>query len=321
MKILATGASGFIGGHVVKLLVEKGHEVIAGSRKKMTVHPQGWRWRLLPSLDPGSDWTGLLDDIDCVVHCAGRVHVMQDKAIDPIAEFRRVNRDGTMALARAAASQGVQRFGFISPIKVSGEETLRGRPFSANDPPQPSCPYGISKLDAETALFQVGRQTEMEIAVVRPVLVYGPGVGANFRSLMQAVERGVPLPFGSTKNQRSLVFVGNLADLVGELCEHPAAPGNIFFVSDGEDLSTAHLIRKLAHAYGTKARLINIPPVLARLALRAIGKDTVAQRLLGSLTVDTKLTEERLGWKPIHSMEDGLARTVEAYRCPRVARR
>ena len=262
------------------------------------------------SLGEPFDWAPALNGVDRVVHLAARVHVMQDSASDPLAEFRRANVAGTLALARAAADAGVRRLVFVSSIKVNGEGTREGVPFTADDPPAPVDPYGVSKREAEHGLFEIGRDTGMEVVVVRPPLVYGPGVGANFLRLLRWVERGVPLPLASVQNRRSLVYVGNLADLIVRCVDRPAAAGRTFVASDGEDLSTADLLVRLGQALRRPARLLPVPVSWLQIGARLVGRPEVAQRLVDNLQVDIGKTRELLDWSPRVSVDEGLHRTL-----------
>lgn len=313
MRVGVTGASGFVGRRLVRDLVTRGFEVRAISRKPITELPAMARWAPSPDLSGDSDWSEAIAGLDSVVHTAARVHVMHETAKDSLAAFRRANVDGTLALARQASTAGCKRFIFVSSIKVNGEITAPGRPFIASDEPRPTDPYGISKFEAEQGLFTLAGDTGMEVVVIRPVLIYGPGVKANFRAIMSAVARGLPLPLASVRNMRSLVFVGNLTDLIIRALDHPAAPGTVLLASDGEDLSTAELVRALGGALGRRARLFSLPRAVVELAAGLFGKGAVAQRLLGSLTVDITPTCAGLAWTPPFSVAEGLAETAEEF--------
>jgi nucleoside-diphosphate-sugar epimerase len=313
MNIVVTGANGFVGRRVVEWFAGKGVKVFAATRQPVEGLPVGARRVPAPDLQSSADWTGIVAGADVVVHCAARVHVMDEMAEDPLVDFRRLNVDATLALATAAAAAGVKRFVFISSVKVNGEHTALGHPFRADDPPAPVDPYGISKKEAEENLFELSRRTGLEIVVIRPVLVYGPGVQANFRAMMKVVARGVPLPLGATANKRSMVYIDNLADLIFIAATHGNAAGKIFLVSDGEDLSTTQILRMLGQAMGKKPILVPIPALLISSLAALVGKGTVAQRLFGSLQVDISYTREILGWSPPVAVEEGLARTAEDY--------
>ncbi|MCU0071545.1 SDR family oxidoreductase [Pseudomonas koreensis] len=310
-QVLVTGATGFVGEALVfRLLRDKvfspvaavrGETRLSGLCQVVTVD-MGDR-ALLPSLV----------GIDVVVHCAARVHVMNESAEGALERFRKINVEGTVRLARSAAEAGVKRFIFVSSIKVNGEMTLPGVVFKADDVPAPLDPYGISKREAEDALRAISVETGMELVVIRPPLVYGPGVGANFLSMMRWLERGTPLPLGAIHNHRSLVALENLVDLLNICISHPEAAGNTFLVSDGEDLSTTQLLRRMAIALGVKPRLLAVPSWILKAGASLIGRADLAQRLCGSLQVDISKTIDRLGWSPVIGVDDALRRTACQY--------
>lgn len=259
-------------------------------------------------------WEAALNGVDVVVHCAARVHVRNEDS-DPLAGFREVNVAGTLALARQAAAAGVRRFVFVSSIKVNGESTSPGHPFRVEDSPAPEDAYGISKWEAEQGLTVLSAETGMEVVIIRPPLVYGPGVKGNFATLLQWVNKGAPLPFGAvTENRRSLVALDNLIDLMVTCTDHPAAAGQVFLVSDGEDVSTAELLRRVGVAIGKPVRLLPVPLWMLKSGVALLGRREQAQRLLGSLQVDISRTRERLGWTPPVSLDEGLRRTVASFR-------
>jgi nucleoside-diphosphate-sugar epimerase len=267
------------------------------------------------SLSSENDWTVALRSVDQVVHLAARVHVMNDNSSDPMAEFRQVNVEGTANLARQAAASGVRRFVYLSSIKVNGEFTQKGHPFSADDAPAPEDPYGVSKHEAEQALRQIAADTGLEVVIIRPPLVYGPGVKANFESMMLWLARGVPLPLAAvSENRRSLVALENLVDLIVTCLSHSAAANQTFLVSDGEDLSTAGLLRRIGAALGQPARLFYVPPSLLKLGAQAVNKPGIYQRLCGSLQLDIAKTRQLLGWAPPVSVDEGLRRASEGFR-------
>lgn len=314
MKLLITGGTGFVGRGVLHRVVSDGQwEIRCALRRPDAELPRGVETVTVGDLSADTDWSRALAGVDAIVHAAARVHVMSEHAADPLAEFRRVNVAGTLALAREAARAGVRRFVFVSSIKVNGERTPAGRPFRADDVPAPIDPYGISKLEAERELRDLARATGMEVTIVRPVLVYGPGVKANFRSMMGWLRRGIPLPLGAVHNARSLVALDNLVDLIVLCVSHPNAANQTFLVSDGEDLSTTALLERTAAALGVRARLLPVPAGLMSMAAHALGKRAVAQRLFGSLQVDITQTRERLGWSPPIGVDEGLARAAAAF--------
>jgi nucleoside-diphosphate-sugar epimerase len=265
-------------------------------------------------LSSATDWTVTLRSVGQVVHLAARVHVMNDKSTDPLAEFRQVNVEGTANLARQAAAAGVRRFVYLSSIKVNGEFTQEGRPFTADDAPAPEDPYGVSKHEAEQLLRQIATESGMEVVIIRPPLVYGPSVKANFESMMRWLARGVPLPLAAvTQNRRTLVALDNLVDLIMTCLSHPAAPNQTFLVSDGEDLSTADLLERMGAAMGKPARLFYLPPALLKLGATGLNKPGIYQRLCGSLQLDIAKTRQLLGWAPPVSVDEGLRRAAEGF--------
>jgi UDP-4-keto-D-QuiNAc 4-reductase len=312
--VLVTGANGFVGRKVCELAARDGLRVRAVARELATLEPGLLaNAARVGAIDGGTDWAAALRDVDTVVHAAARVHVMNAGA-DALPEFRRVNVDGTRRLAEAAAKSGVGRLVYVSSIKVNGERTVGDGAFREDDAPQPSDPYGISKLEAERALLTVAAQTGLEVTIVRPPLVYGPHVRANFLALMRAVDRGMPLPLGAVANRRSLVAVENLAHLLLLCGRHSNAGGRLFLAADARPLSTAELVRLLAAALGRSARLLPVPPAALRLAGTLIGRTAQVARLCDSLRIDTSLAERVLGWRAPLSVEDGLRQAAAWYR-------
>ncbi len=306
--LLVTGANGFVGSAVCRDALAAGQAVRGAVR---TPGSLGRDEVTVGAMDGHTDWAEALRGCRAVVHTAARVHVMNESSADPLSEFRRVNVEGTLNLARQAAAAGVQRFVFVSSVKVNGEGTEAGNAYAASDPPAPQDAYGISKAEAEQGLHRIASDTGLEVVVVRPPLVYGPGVKANFRSLMLAVARGWPLPLGSvTGNRRSLVALDNLADLLLTCAEHPAAAGQTFLVSDGEDLSTADLLRRMGRALSRPARLLPCPPAWLQMGASLVGKPAIAQRLLGNLQVDIAHTRATLDWTPPVGVDEGLRRAA-----------
>lgn len=310
--VLVTGASGFVGGALVRLLAERGKAVTAAVRRDIPL-PALVRQAKIGEIGPDTDWRAALAGIETVAHCAARVHVMKDDAADPLAEFRRVNVDGTRRLAEQAAAAGVKRLVFLSSIKVNGEATP-DRPFRDGDAALPRDPYGQSKWEAEQVLADIAARTGLEVTVLRPCLVYGPGVKGNFLSLLGLCRKGLPLPLGGVDNRRSLVYLGNLTDALALCLDHPAAAGRTFLIKDGEDLSTPDLIRRLSRALDRRALLPPVPPALLRLAAALLGKGAAADRLLGSLVVEDAGLRRDLGWQPPFTVEEGLALTARWFR-------
>lgn len=291
MSLLITGGTGFVGRALVKRL--SGRQVTLATRSDSAA------------------WHQVLAGITTVVHLAARVHVMHDTEVDPLAAFRAVNVAETLSLARQAVAAGIRRFVFISSIKVNGETTELVRPFTANDEPAPLDPYGISKMEAEQGLREIAAETGMEVVIIRPPLVYGPGVKANFQTMMRWLGSGVPLPLGAINNRRSMVALDNLVDLIVTCIDHPSAANQTFLVSDGEDLSTTQLLQRLGLALGKPARLIPVPVLLLKVGAALLGKPAIAQRLCGSLQVDILKTQKLLGWTPPLSVDEGLKRAAE----------
>lgn len=311
--ILVTGATGFVGSALIERLAQaKDVHVTAAVRRRGDL-PGSVRLQLVQDLAPETDWHQALSGMKVVIHAAARVHLMNDTAADPLEEYRRINTRGTLNLARQAADAGVKRFIFISTIKVNGEGTKPGAPYRASDKPAPEDPYGVSKLEAEQGLKELAKETGMEVVIIRPVLVYGPGVKANFQAMMMLVSKGLPLPLGAIHNKRSLVALDNLVDLIVTCIDHPAAANQTFLASDGEDLSTTELLRRIGKALGKPARLLPIPASLLELGAALLGKRAVAQRLLGSLQVDISHTCNTLGWKPPVTLDQALAKTARYY--------
>lgn len=309
MTTLVVGASGFVGHHLVRRLTTDQCVVRAAIHRSNEGIPDGVE-TVHGSLAPGFDWRPALAGCDALVHLAARVHVMRDNAGNPLSAYRKTNVDGTLALARQAVDAGVRRFVFLSSVKACGEATPVGRPITEDDPPAPRDPYGISKLEAETALRDLAQRSGLELVILRPPLVYGPGVRANFLSMIRWLHRGVPLPLGAIDNRRSLVGIDNLVDLITLSLAHPASAGQTFFASDGEDLSTPDLLRRLAAALGTRARLVPMPASLLIAAAGLAGRASVAQRLCSSLQIDVARARRVLGWVPPCSVDEQLARTA-----------
>ncbi len=316
-RILVTGANGFVGSALCHRLRAEGVLVRRGVRDRSSIPDGGgsadheFDWVVLHGHSTDTETQRALDGVQAVIHLAARVHIMEDRAADPLLEFRRVNRDWTERLARAAARQGVRRFVYMSSIKVNGEMT--DAPFTEQDVPNPQDPYAISKWEAELALAAVSSETGLETVVVRSPLVYGPGVGGNFLQLLNVLRRGIPVPLALANNRRSLIYRGNLVEVLFQCARDVRAAGQTYVVSDGEDLSTPELIRRLAKAVGVSARLWNFPLPILRLIGRALGKSMVIDRLLGSLQVDSSKIRRELGWQPPYCVDQGLAETASWY--------
>ncbi len=309
-RVLVTGASGFVGAAVVARLSADGVPVRASLRRPAArAFDVAVESVSVGAIDATTDWRAALDGVGAVVHCAARVHHRRDTAADPLMAFRAVNRDGTARLARQAAEAGVRRFVCISSIGVNGAETF-GTPFRADDTPAPRSPYAVSKHEAEAELARIAAATSLEVVLIRPPLVYGPGAPGNFATLLRALERGWPLPLGAIRNRRSFVAIGNLVDLIVLTLGHPAASGQTFLVSDGEDLSTTGLLRRTAAALGTPARLLPFPQAAVRRGLIWAGRAELGQRLCGSLEVDIRATCRQLAWRPPICVDDALVDTA-----------
>jgi nucleoside-diphosphate-sugar epimerase len=307
MNLLLTGANGFLGSRLAVTLNAKPYVRLTAAVRR-SVQLSAMNVVEVQSLDANTDWSDAVTEQQVVIHTAARAHIMKNEAADPLVEYRRVNVDGTLNLARQAVDAGVTRFIFISSIKVNGEQTTCGGVYKAEDLPVPEDAYGISKYEAEQGLLQVAANTGLEVVIIRPPLVYGPGVKGNFFSMMRVVKKGFPLPLGAVHNKRSLVALDNLVDLIITCIDHPAAANQVFLAGDGEDLSTTELLRGVAKAAGVLSRLIPVPAAVLMFGASLLGKKEMAQRLLGSLQVDISKARDLLGWTPPLSVEEGLRR-------------
>ena len=308
--ILVTGASGFIGRALCDALAASGRKVRKAVR---AAGPDDKNAIAVGDIGAGTDWGAALGGVGCVVHLAARTHVLRETAADPLAEYRRINVAATERLARSAAARGVRRIVFLSSVKVNGERTDT-RPFTEGDAPRPEDAYGESKWEAEQALVRVAAETDLQAVVLRPPLVYGPGVKGNFLRLMRWVARGRPLPLGSVENRRSLIYVGNLVDAIVKAIEVPRAAGETFLVADSQDVSTPDLVRGLAAALGVKPRLLSFPLAPLRLAAALAGQGAGFSSLTASLQVDSSRIQRSLGWRPRFTLAQGLAETTRWYR-------
>jgi len=310
--IAVTGAAGLVGAALCGELYSRGFAVRSVVRSLHSAEPaSGVEQIAVSNLDAATDWSSALGDVDCVIHCAARAHVMHETEADALAAYRSVNVDGSRRLAEQAAAAGVRRLVYLSSIKVNGESTDGFPRFARDDEVNPEDPYGVSKWEAEQAVWAVAASTCLEVVVVRPPLVYGPSVKGNLARLLKLVRLGVPLPFGAVQNQRSLIGLDNLVDLLIRCVDHPAAAGQTLLVSDGEDISTPDLLRYMANALGRSARLLPVSVALLRLVGRALGKQAEIDRLVGSLKIDSRHTRELLDWNPPVSVAEGIRRMVQ----------
>jgi nucleoside-diphosphate-sugar epimerase len=310
MRVLVTGASGWVGKSLCRRLKVDGMELRRAVRSNLSGDDQSDQV-VIGEIDGASYWQPVLRSVDVVVHLAARVHVMRECAIDPISQYRKVNQQGTLHLAREAAALGVKRFVFVSSVKVNAELSPVGRPLTETDSPDPQDAYAISKLEAELGLLQIAETTGMQVVVIRPPLVYGPGVKANFGSLLHAVKAGWLLPLGSINNKRSLIALDNLVDFIAVCVTHTAAANQTFFVSDGCDLSTPQLVRALASAAGRACRLVPVPVWLLRVFGSLVGRADAVQRLCGNLQIDSSKARLLLNWTPPISVSEGMQRAVQ----------
>jgi nucleoside-diphosphate-sugar epimerase len=315
MKILITGANGFVGLPVSQYLISTGHQVVGTirSRDSLSVVNSQIHLKVIGYIDELTDWQDCLAGVECVIHLANRAHVMDEQSNNPLALYRKVNAEGTLNLARQAAAAGVKRLIFISSIKVNGESTLPGQALTSNNQHVPVDPYSLSKYEAELGLKLIAEHTGLEVVVIRPPLIYGPGVKANFLKMMQWVEKGIPLPLGDIQNQRSMLGLDNLINFI-ELClTHANAPGQTFLVSDDHDVSTTELLKEIASAMHQPSRLLSIPQYFIEKSLILLGQRHISERLCGLLQLDISLAKRLLSWKPPHTFKDQLSKTALDY--------
>lgn len=311
MKILVTGANGFVGNALVTQLLADKYEVMGTVRSQVAILPDGGQILFIPDIAEQVDWNTILEGIDVVIHTVARAHVMKERISDPLEEFRKINVNATLALAKASAKIGVKQFIFLSSIGVNGNNN--SAPFTERDEACPHDLYAVSKLEAELELQALAANSKMDVTIIRPPLIYGPKAPGNFSSLIHWVTKNIPLPLGAIHNLRSLVALDNLVSFIIHCIDHPKAVNEVFLIADGEDVSTTTLLRKVANAFGKKPNLIPVPVGLMIFMAKLVGKGDLATRLFGSLQVDSSKARELLGWKPIITMDEQLKKTAEAY--------
>lgn len=313
LRVLVTGANGFVGKSLCAELINRGHIVRAALRPRRSLNMLECETFQISNVDAYTDWSGGFTGVDTVIHLAARVHVMQDNASNPLEEFRKVNVSGTEHLARSAAKAGVKRLVYVSSIKVNGESTRGKRQFSESDEAAPHDAYGISKCEAEQALHRVAQETDLEVVILRPPLVYGVGVQGNFAQMMKMLAKDIPLPLATVHNHRSLVYVENLVGALILCATHPAARGKTYLISDGDDISTPDLLHQLGEAMGHPARLFSCPPSFLKIACRLVGRADQGDRILGSLRVDSGKIRRELDWTPPYTLQEGLRITGQSF--------
>ncbi|GAB1043764.1 MAG: SDR family oxidoreductase [Shewanella algae] len=311
-KVLITGATGFVGGFLMAELRENSNVKVLSVVREIK-RSVGGHTIEVGDINGSTDYSAAIKGVDVIIHCAARAHIMRDESTEPLAEYRIVNSEGTLNLAKQAVKAGVKRFVFVSTIKVNGEHSLPGKPFKNDDIPAPIDDYGVSKFEAEIQLNELSNATGLEVVIIRPTLVYGPGVKANFASLMNLVSKGIPIPFGCmTKNKRSLVSITNLVDLIITCIDHPKAANQVFLVSDDNDLSTSEMVREMSRALDKTVWQLPIPIWCYKLVGKLFNKTGVVDRLTGSLQVDISYTKETLGWKPPQTQQEGFKQAAQA---------
>ena len=311
-KLLVTGGSGFIGKAVCENLKKKNYIINITSRRDVAINLNGVKVYNINEINENTNWFEALNTVSCVIHCAAKTHVMNNIRQKSLFSFREVNVEGTLNLAKQAAECGVKRFIFLSSIKVNGEKTGKSSMFRYNDVPKPEDPYGISKWEAEKGLWKISKQTGLEVVIIRAPLVCGPGVKGNLRRLIKLIKYRIPLPFSLIKNQRSLIGIDNLVDLITHCIDDNNASGNTFLVSDEKDLSTPDLLRIIASSMGISVRLFPLPISLLKFFGFLLGRKSEIDRLNGSLQIDNSYTKEILNWKPTYSIEESIRRMVQS---------
>jgi len=311
--VLVTGAKGFVGLPLSTALVDLGYQVRGTVRDAFQAN-DSQETLAVGDINGDTVWTEALVDVSVVIHLAARVHVMNETVVDALSAYRKVNVEGTLNLAKQAVQAGVKRFIFISSIKVNGEGTVLGHPYNEEQTLTPLDAYGLSKYEAELALQQIAKDTGLQVVIIRPTLIYGPGVKANFKTMMRCIDLRIPLPLGSVHNQRSLLALDNLIDLIRLCITHPSAANQTFLASDGVDLSTPELLTAMAVALGKPARLIKLPENLLLMGAKLLGKQAMAQRLCGSLQVDSSKARKLLGWQPPVSVQEALLKVAVDYK-------
>lgn len=309
--VLLTGSSGFVGRAILDDLSQRNlFNIRVSTRDSSAKFGPAIESAVINGLSSEQCWSQALEGVDLVVHSAARVHIMNSTGASSMALYREVNVAGTLQLASQAAACGVQRFVFISSIKVNGEGTPPNMPYRADSAPDPVDEYGISKYEAELGLKKIAAETSMQVVIIRPTLVYGPGVKANFLTMMKVIDKGIPLPFGRIRNQRSFVALDNLVDFVFHCLGHPAAANETFLISDGEDISTSELLRRIAYALGRSSRLFPFPANVIKMLFFIVGKKSLSDRLCDNLQVDITKNRELLGWTPPVALNEALRKTV-----------